>query len=572
MEGWKFEILDANGKKETIVDFAYIQFTNTINDIGTFTIAIPTAGNYAKNKYLPYMKSNDNGKEQGIVYFTNPDGFLEFKGIVREITYDSQGNMILRGFSTLAWAKDVALKGVDRGSETNVSRAQYILGVVDNYYKLTYGTITSYGTLKAIYYEHSNCFEAIDQMTILECDQDYFVKYNSTIGGNDTFETRNHVGSSTSIKTFLDGVDVRNVQMQYNTTEIINSVKVLGTVKNGTQISATASDSTSISRYGLREPNQPIINLALEDNASAQKYADNIIANYKDPKLYISFQVMNLMLAEDPDDSPRTKGKFALGDEISLTSTGVGLSEEPLRIVSYTRKFFKNKTQTLHFKCISSDLRYRRGNSLLSANRSGAPIGGSTSTAAHNHGKGDLGTYHPHNIVSHSTASAGGSSSYICGGRMTELGSATLTSSFKPIATISFDSDSHTSFLITDGSIVEDSSTPSQTKLYVRVYDGSDTFPDLLGAICYSDGKHSNFLIVYPKDVAGKNIQVEVAAESNINVKFLIRFQGPGLHSHTISSISNGADYKLASMTTGSTDDTSASVGSSGLYAKGSAD
>jgi len=316
---WKIEILDADGKKESIVDYEVATFTRLLNGIGSFRITIGSAsGNYDFKKFNEYQLSNDSGNEQGIVYFTKDD-VLEFKGVITDISYDSFGNMVLSGYDTMVFTKWLSILSESRSSENNDVRLTAWLNTIDNTYKLSVGTINSYSSnpLEANVYKNVNYFKAITEVVVDTCNQDYFVKFNSSVGGYDTFEVRDHAGSSSSIGFFVEGVDIKNVRYYKDTSQIINKVRVVGAYVSGSQVYADAEDTNSQAKYGVREPSQPFYNKRIKDNAQAQKVANQIIANYKEPIKWIGFDVVDNSLSfEDPDTSPRSAGCFSLGDTI----------------------------------------------------------------------------------------------------------------------------------------------------------------------------------------------------------------------------------------------------------------
>jgi len=145
---FKFEILDQNGQKESISDFDFIQMTPTINGVGKFMIKVPSSSSYKFSKYVEYQKSNDSGNEQGLVYFTNSDSFLEFKGKIDNIKTDDSRNLIVEGTCTLGFARNLSLSDVNRGSESVSARATYILSDatigLDNFYPVTVGTVDAF--------------------------------------------------------------------------------------------------------------------------------------------------------------------------------------------------------------------------------------------------------------------------------------------------------------------------------------------------------------------------------------------------------------------------------------------
>ena len=575
MAGWNFEILDANGEKVTISDYTMIKFSETMNGVGKFTISIPSGSTAKFGKYVAYELSNDSGNEQGLVYFTNPNGFLEFKGRIRRIDYDSAGNILLIGDSTLSFAKRVKLKDVDRSAEANTARISYILGVLDGYYKVTEGTIDSFSgnNLGAVYYKNTNCWKALDNMVVAECQQDYFMKYTSTIGNNDTFEVRNTLGSATSIGTFIDGMHIRGVKLTRDYDSIINQVKVLGVYKSGTPITATSSDATSIAKYGLREPDSPIQNKLIEDSNAAQDYADSIIAQFKDPQISVTFQMLNSnMCAENPDTYPRTTGCFALGDEIVVTSTLANLNEEDLRIESYTRVFYPRKTSELFIKCIDSGKKYKGKYPFNSANDEGADVGGSSTAASHEHSEGDLKVDHAHDVASHLTVSGGGSAT--SGTFSSGTNTKTLTTSWQHVYTGNFSSAQHTAIVFGTGRIYATGvSHPSTASIYLRMNKGSSYFPTSSGFTINVGAYQGNVFMFLPIDCAGSSVYIDAKVGSGtLDIEYDLQLSGVGLHTHTINTIDDGAVDKNAELTSGDTGLKSAGVGAGTFYAKSSID
>lgn len=576
---WKIEILDANGEKETILDYSFAEFTERINGIGDFRIVITASSSYNFNKYVEYNLSNAGSKEQGLVYFTNPSSFLEFKGWVEQVDYDSSGNLVLTGSSTVGFAKNVILDQSNRAAEANTARATYILGVVDGYYKLAEGTITAFSgnNLAAVYYQHNNAYQALSQMVVQECNQDFFMTYDATVGNNDLFEVRDDAGSTASIGNFIDGMDIRNLRQRVDTKGIINAVRVIGSVVAGSLIERTVTDATSIAKYGRREPPSPFVNKNIEHNDAADDYGAQIIANFKDPKKYIDFQVMNsLMSAEDPDTSPRTAGTFGLGDVVTVTSSAANLSDQALRITGYSRKFFPDKTHTLSWKCISSGLRY--GDSPFDTrgqNRDGAGLAGTVD--------GDTGdqTANAASTGNTNAAASTGNTNVAAGGTSvvaaTSFGSQTVTmdeNNWVPDTSVGLGAVNTTlTFVLVSMQGTGDFTKSVNRNFFFRVYDGTSYWPNSTGFIADTASGQATWLVVIPANMYNKTLTLQFKAYALITSteSYTFSIESIGTHTHTVTDPTHATTQNDPTHAT-TLNDPGHSTDITGGYATGSAD
>ena len=131
-----------------------------------------------------------------------------------------------------------------------------------------------------------------------------------------------HKGSSTSVATFNDGINIRNVRVT-ETYPKGNKVRVYGKGDGNLQITATAEDATSISTYG--PITRDITDKSLISTSEAQRLANAERDITKDPTKIYDFEVIN------PNQS------LVSGDVITLNSTDKDLSNEEVRIVAIIR-------------------------------------------------------------------------------------------------------------------------------------------------------------------------------------------------------------------------------------------
>ena len=333
------QILNNEGVKESILDFDSVSYTNEINGTGKFTITVGAIDNYNYNKYVEYQKSNDNSKEQGLVYF-NRNGNLDFKGVVERINFDENDRMVLSGRGTLTFANYMSITANgNRASETLDTRVLYFItgttsgtDELSSEYKITVtaGDIDNKASMPTKDFTNQSIFNALVETVVDDANYDFYMDYDGTVGNNDTLKVKSRAGSSTSIGIFVVGVDITRFRRSIDTTKIVNYVDVYGIYNQtvGGTPTGSGSDATSKAKYGKRMVNVPYVNKRLESNADCSTVGDNIIDNFKAAPEVISFTII------DPNQS------FNLGDRITVKFNRIGYTGD-FRIVAYTRTWTK---------------------------------------------------------------------------------------------------------------------------------------------------------------------------------------------------------------------------------------
>lgn len=624
-------ILDANGSKEFVDDFEYMEYSYGLNRVGSFLIRLKSSGSYNFAKYVPYEESNDDGNTQGIVYFYK-GSVLEFKGFVTKIRYDTSGRMVLTGPGTLGFAAFDNVSNGDRSAESGSVRATAFLS---NCGELDAGTLTfTSGDVEAKTYNEMSVLDALHDLVALRKGDEYFLTFDGTVGNNDDFEVRTRAGSSNSIGTFVVGNDVGRINREYDNTEIINSCTVRGRYdgENDTYFTGSYtdgddadSDGSSVTKYGTRKPPRPIVDKGCRSDSECDAKAKNIVLNWKEPREYITlldFTDVDYVF-EDPDTSPRTKGCFSLGDKLVVSDVRSNLDEASLRIIGFTRSVDSMRNESLSFRTIVEGLKYISGKRVRQGNlfsmRDGANLGGAGSAASHGHADGTLGAdSHLHDdgtyIGQSHDHSADGSLGAV--NHPHDTTSKTVTSSaYSSDATkiVNFQSsfgDYHlfdTSYV---GVIINFSSGDVDYDSNYATYSAviyNDTGSNISSQTCrFSDGTNSvdvsfsvdngeEVLVVI--DASGPNpfssgyLQVGTNASGSPKVSAII--EGKNTHNHDVPFTSNGAADNSADVSgatsqdtsgvggdsgsntagvSGDTDSTSPSVSNTGFYAKGSGD
>lgn len=395
------KILDANAKKEAILDYDYIEYTSALNRIGSFEITIKGGATYNFTKYVPWEASNANTNEQGIVYFYKGSN-LEFKGFITRITYDTKGRIVLRGPGTLGFARRNNITDANRSVETADTRATAFIGDCS---KLDEGTTTfTAGNVEVKTYNKMNVYEGLYDLVVRRKNNEFYMTYDGTIGNEDNFEVRVRAGSSTSIGKFVVGKDIGNITREYNSEHIINSVEVLGKFDGDNDVYFKGdytdgddgdSDGSSVTKYGTLKPREPIIDRGCKTNAECTAKAKNIVLNWKDAREHIILNDwINVDYTTENPDSSRAAGRFALGDRITVTDVRSNLDEADLRIVGFTRSIDKMGKERLNIKTIVEGLKYITGKTVRlnvgMANRDGGVLSKTSEpNEDHPHGSDD---------------------------------------------------------------------------------------------------------------------------------------------------------------------------------------
>lgn len=152
----------------------------------------------------------------------------------------------------------------------------------------------------------------------------------------------NHRGSTTSVETLNDGLEISNISYR-RTYPQGNFVIVYGSSEGETEIKSQTSsgqDAPSQATYGV------IVKTVIDPTAStvdeANAKADILVEKYKDPIKVYMFNVNDL------------SSEVVTGDVITINSADVGLEDEEVRVTAVERGI-KNNKEFLSFEVVNKE-------------------------------------------------------------------------------------------------------------------------------------------------------------------------------------------------------------------------
>ena len=320
------KILQADGTLEAVVD-ADVSYRRTFNSINTFRITISATAGYDFSKFGTFEISG--GSDTNIAHIYR-NGVLKVKGPITSMKKDSSGNMILKGVGMEVFARR---ENVGQ-NKTYVSQiiATTRTNLVGDISRLNIGTNEAYSgdPLGALDLSGMTYLQALNNITVEHANQDWSATYYDD-GTTDELDFEDNKGSSTSVQIFVQGIDVSTTTTDKNIDDIINSVVVVGSGFGVAQITATASDATSITDHGTREPPHPFIFKNITNATSAQDVADQIVAQFKDPTEKISGNI------KDVDVVNSSNGEIVPGDVVTIHDPKTDIDRD-MRIMAETRE------------------------------------------------------------------------------------------------------------------------------------------------------------------------------------------------------------------------------------------
>ena len=327
---YKVVVVQSSGKKEAIVDIARLEYTDTINQMRTFSVTIGKANKNDYSKFNSYEVVS--GVETGVIYIYRK-GNLELAGIIEKPTYDKFGRLVLKGVGM-----EVKIEWKSTGTNktySNTSLDTIVSDMIGDISGIDLGTneASSKGNLKEVNISGMSYLDGLNHAIVDLGGNEWYMTYSDS--GNSSFNNVQYRGSSSSIGTLVEGIDISNVQRTKDTQRIFNKVTAIGKSEGETLISVTrqATDidaSYDMSKYGTREPPKPLVNKRIQTEEDLTKYADNFLKQHMYPVEVINFDMNDV-------DYP-----CSVGDVVTIRS-GAKLQEggeeykRELRIISKKR-------------------------------------------------------------------------------------------------------------------------------------------------------------------------------------------------------------------------------------------
>ena len=167
---------------------------------------------------------------------------------------------------------------------------------------------------------NQSVLEAVDKLCTLT-GQDY--SFDDT---NDEIDIEDHKGSASSVVNLSDGINIKNIVDEEDSTDVIKRVTVIGKGYGLQQI------STSTNTTGWTQGDEEItrVDKSIDSEQEALDLATNLLAIHGTTDYNYSFEVLNQGLS------------FSLGDVVTLYADRIGISGTELRILKYKRVLSKD--------------------------------------------------------------------------------------------------------------------------------------------------------------------------------------------------------------------------------------
>jgi len=288
----------------TIIPDVGFNYTDKLNDINEGNIKISGTGSVRRG--LLAIGSNIEIKK---------DGTRVFYGLLDNIDYLDGGaiNFHISGYEIWLAKKNGTYSN---SPYKNTASASIFSDLIGESPKLSAGTIEAGSNIDFRVAKTDSLWNGISNLA-RKVSQDVQIDYI-----NLEVDVLDHRGSTTSVLTFNDGIDIYNLRKS-EAYPLGNKIIVYGKGDGANQITATSSDATSISTYG--EITRVVTDRTIMSTSEAQKLADAEKLITKDPVEVYDFDVMN------PNQS------FIAGDIITLNSTDKDLDNVDVRIVGIER-------------------------------------------------------------------------------------------------------------------------------------------------------------------------------------------------------------------------------------------
>ena len=295
------------GEEGTILADVGFNYTDKLNDINEANIKISGTGTVIRGLM-----------EEGSKVEIKKDGTRDFYGIIDSINSLDAGGLVFHtsGFEIRLADENGAYANSPWSSTASATIAAAIIAE-SNYF--TAGTIEAGTDLDFRLALTESLWNGLGNLT-KKSQQDIGIDYANT-----EVDILDHKGSSTSVATLNDGIQIDNLRV--NTGRPLgNYVIVYGKGDGENQIksdSGHGQDAGSQGTYGVIK--RPVIDRSCVSVAEANKLADAEVALTKDPTKIYDFNVKNTNLA------------VVSGDHLTLNSTEKDLDSAEVRVVAIER-------------------------------------------------------------------------------------------------------------------------------------------------------------------------------------------------------------------------------------------
>ena len=293
-----------SGEKGTIVPDAGFHYSKNLNEFNEAEIKISGSG--VVRRGLMQV-----GTEIEII----KNGVLDFLGVVDTIDKLDAGTISVHCSGYEFWLGKEKYEGTHSPWD-NVASATIFNNIINesNYWNI--GSVASGFNTDFRLSQSQSLWNGITNLST-KTQQDVSLNYN-----NKQISIVNHLGSSTSVATYNDGINISNLRYTEG-YPLGNNIVVYGKGDGEAQIKGTASDSTSIAEYG--KITRPVIDRSVISVSEADRLAEAELKISKNPTEIYDFELNN------PYEN------INLGDVITLNSTDKDISNKLVRIVSIER-------------------------------------------------------------------------------------------------------------------------------------------------------------------------------------------------------------------------------------------
>ena len=308
MSNYIIKVKNPAGDEGTITSDGGFSYTNSLKEVNEGQLKITGTGEVKRGLL-----------EIGSLVSIYRNGTLEFYGIINALTYLNAGGISadLKGYEVWLGKEKGDYSGSPWKSTPSATIASAIIGEST---KLSAGTIEA-GTDIDFKAEPSSSLWNVLLGLVTRTDQDIGIDYSDL-----TVDILNHKGSSTSVLTLNDGIQIQDLTFR-EAYPIANDVRVFGKGDGSNQIKSDftshGQDAGSKSSYGTIRKVYTDPSIVTADEANL--LADKLVAKWKDPTKIYEFDVIN------PNQD------LEVGDVITINSQTKGLTNEEIRIVSVER-------------------------------------------------------------------------------------------------------------------------------------------------------------------------------------------------------------------------------------------
>ena len=309
MSSYIIEITDLSGNigtVETLVDNG-LRYTDKLNEINEGEIRISGSSSVKRSLF-----------EVGAAVIIKRDGVLEFSGFIQSKSFLDAG-----GIKCTLMGKEFRLaqeKGAFANSPyTNTASATVNADIIGESSYFTAGTIDAGSNIDIRFNDSQSLWNALGNLA-KKVVQDINVDYV-----NDEIDILDHRGSTTSVASFNDGIQIDNMRADQSLPKA-NYVVVKGKGDGVNQIVSSSSNGQnagSQSTYGVIK--EIVTDKSVISQSEANALADSLVAEWKDPIKIYDFNVLN------PAQT------VIAGDIITITSKDKDINNEEVRITGIAR-------------------------------------------------------------------------------------------------------------------------------------------------------------------------------------------------------------------------------------------